>query len=519
MNSDYIKEVEGFAKENIKSWDDIKKTSPYKVLVDGIIVSNISWIMQLTISRAVSDVFGFKPYVLRNNINEELDVISNSFGIDENIYIKRHAKRKPWLFFKTIKFLFLFYCRVRKKKDLIEFEVNKTLIGDLIYDTHIRSKNRYRKFNIYSFVFFKQVARSIFLYFYFSDLFKSGKFKYFITSSRVYALLGVASRVALKNECNVILSIGTSIRVYSHYDEIFENQHKPSFFNLQKIIKENKGTHTDEYLTSRFNDVATTYKGAGNHSDIKNAYVDKIKYTKSQFKRKLNIDNDFPIVFINPHIFSDVNHYNGWSMFDDYYEWFVETIKFASNVKNVNWIVKPHPSSHQYSESGEVEKLVDKYCGDLVKISPSDLSTESEFYIAETILTVAGTIGIEALCMGVKPIISGDSAYSNFNLAYEPKTKKQYFDLLSNIENLNFSCSLEEIKISKSILYYMHNEVFLGSDIFPYHGMTPGTKTEIFDQKYKFIKELRESIEEISIKSDRFYIDVKKKLLAADVNK
>ena len=74
------------------------------------------------------------------------------------------------------------------------------------------------------------------------------------------------------------------------------------------------------------------------------------------------------VVFIFPHAFSDANHVSGRMPFVDYYSWFVETIKFIKNIKEVNWIVKPHPSSKVFNESGIVEGVLRKYSANSISL-------------------------------------------------------------------------------------------------------------------------------------------------------
>ena len=86
-----------------------------------------------------------------------------------------------------------------------------------------------------------------------------------------------------------------------------------------------------------------------------------------------------------------------------------------------------------YNETGEVEQLIIELKLSNIHLAPSDLSTTSIFNISKTVVTVSGTIGFEAACLGIKPIISGEAPYSDFGVAYEPKNKLEYFSILKNI--------------------------------------------------------------------------------------
>ena len=71
----------------------------------------------------------------------------------------------------------------------------------------------------------------------------------------------------------------------------------------------------------------------------------------------LKINNKKPFVFILAHVFSDAPLSIGETMlFSDYYDWLIFTIKQAGLNKDINWIVKPHPSSYIYNEDGRTEE-------------------------------------------------------------------------------------------------------------------------------------------------------------------
>ena len=61
------------------------------------------------------------------------------------------------------------------------------------------------------------------------------------------------------------------------------------------------------------------------------------------------------------HAFADAPHAPGKFIFNDYYEQFTETLKFAyKSNENVIWIFKNHPNSRLYGEKN-FQGLISKY--------------------------------------------------------------------------------------------------------------------------------------------------------------
>ena len=83
---------------------------------------------------------------------------------------------------------------------------------------------------------------------------------------------------------------------------------------------------------------------------------------KNNLCTELNINNGKKNVVILPHCLTDSPRMAAEGLvFKDYFEWFVCTIKMANKIDSVNWLVKAHPESYIYNESGIIEKIVENY--------------------------------------------------------------------------------------------------------------------------------------------------------------
>ncbi|MFC1516099.1 hypothetical protein ACFL7E_05000 [Thermodesulfobacteriota bacterium] len=168
-------------------------------------------------------------------------------------------------------------------------------------------------------------------------------------------------------------------------------------------------------------------------------------YEQNDLKRKIGIDPDKKTAAIFSHLFWDATFFYGKDLFENYREWFVESIKVACENEDVNWLVKMHPAN-------TVKLKRDGYEGDLVEIQAirecvgelpdhvkllypdTDISTFSLFQLIDYCITVRGTIGIEAACFGKPVFTAGTGRYDHLGFTHDSETREEYLKKLRNIE-------------------------------------------------------------------------------------
>jgi len=496
--------IDNFVKLNKNNWSGMKNCEQ-KILVEGFLNIPNYLVAAATIARAINDVKKYEPIVIVNDNlikNNEVKKIFNSYGIKNYIDIKSH-RFNILIISKAIIVTLKVYINISNLDMFINYKLNNIKIGDLIYDTYIRQNNRYSKVKLWSLSFFKELVKAHFKFYLYSHFIKRYDFKYIILSHRVYVDGGMLARLGIKYGSRVMISRITSVRCYYDYDEIFINEFKPSKEIMEIITNKQLYKKTDKILEERF---------AGNieQHDVINAYKNKKIYSPEELYKKLRLNPSYPTVFIIAHAFSDAPHSNENMLFRDYFQWFIETIKYVNNIRNINWVVKPHPSSYMYNETGEVEQLVRELKLNNIHLAPFDLSTTSVFDISKTVVTVSGTVGIEAACLGIKPIIAGKAPYSDFGIAYEPKNKMEYFSILKNIDSIS-PLNMQEVIIAKEIFYWHYVGAFPNSTIVPNNSVVPSTDPKIInEQKIEGYRNIIENLKNNNPKNDPYYIHLKK---------
>ena len=394
---------------------------------------------------------------LLNNVSKKhyLFKIYNSFGINENININIKNNLLKFGIISSTIFLFLlsifkiyFFGRSWFVRN---YKIKDIYFGDLIYDEYIRNNHNFLKRNILNYQFLKILFIRIYKINFLDKLITKKNYKYVISPTHTYASnAALGLRVALKKKIKVLNILSNRLRIYTKpiQAERIEFVFDLKFLKDKKIFSKSWQKKFNIMLRDR-------YRGKIKYHTAIDAYHKKKTINKDEFLKIFNFNKkDFKrLVFFAPHCFSDANHRAGKLIFDDYYEQFQNTIKLAEKDRDSLWVIKIHPQSYKYKEENLIYRLLQNKPKNLV-ICPKELSTYSLIKFSDLIITGRGTIGLEASCFGKKPLLAGDSFYSNFGITHNPKNVTDY-----NRKILNYKLSLKlnkkQIVCAKKLFYLL----------------------------------------------------------------
>jgi hypothetical protein len=160
--------------------------------------------------------------------------------------------------------------------------------------------------------------------------------------------------------------------------------------------------------------------------------------------RTLDIDPGRPTAVLFSHVLWDANLFYGDDLFDDQEAWLVETIRAATQNDRLNWIVKLHPANlwkrKLEGTTGELPELkaIRRGVGNLpphvrLLMPESDVSARSLFEIADYVVTIRGTVGMEAPCFGIPAVTAGTGHYSGRGFTLDSATASEYLSLLGRL--------------------------------------------------------------------------------------
>jgi len=171
-----------------------------------------------------------------------------------------------------------------------------------------------------------------------------------------------------------------------------------------------------------------------------------VDVTDAEIRRELDLDGR-PVAVLFSHVLWDANLFYGKDIFENYGDWFAQTVQAAACNPRMNWLIKLHPAniwkrelSGASGEYGEL-RLIRESVGDLpphVKLLPADtrLSTLSLFRMADVGITVRGSIGYELPCFGVPVLTAGTGRYSGFGFTEDHSSRESYLGALGRLENV-----------------------------------------------------------------------------------
>ena len=157
------------------------------------------------------------------------------------------------------------------------------------------------------------------------------------------------------------------------------------------------------------------------------------------------------------HIFDDATFFYGTSLFSSYEDWLRHTLLEAKKNEKINWVIKIHPANMLRTNSSLEEKLINEMFKKIPKnirvVKPdSVINTFSFFQNIDFALTVRGTVGCELACYGVPVITAGTGRYSHQGFTVDPKSKKEFLNILSNLNSIKKLTS-KQIKLARIYTY------------------------------------------------------------------
>tara|TARA_B110000483_G_scaffold104621_1_gene127668 strand:- start:5087 stop:6655 length:1569 start_codon:yes stop_codon:yes gene_type:complete len=395
------------------------------------------------------------------------------------------------------------------------YKIQNIPMGDLIYNTYVRYDHSYLKKKI-DIKFVKILYSTIYKASLFFEIINRNDLKYIFASGSGYASNnGVLYRIASFKKMKIVkLEIVNGNRIgFKVVRNYFKFNSNNSFLHISnknffKQANNIKYTKLKKFIKERN---AGKIKGNfSNPGDLKNANKSKISWSKKKLIEKIFQSQEFKkkIVVIAAHAFSDAPRNEGLIIFKDYYEHLKETLDYIENkkLKNVFWLVKPHPSSASYNESGIVAKLLRNYKNENIKEAPQNLSAINTNKICDYVVTSCGSISLEFANSGKYPILAGKALYSNLGFTKDHITKNEYFKTLVKIHKipkLNKKQILTSMKVLFGLESLTTHTVLKNSDIFDnkVFNIMKKNKNNIFS------KELIKNLKKIDFIEDKMVKD------------
>tara|TARA_B100000886_G_scaffold333211_2_gene286870 strand:- start:3655 stop:5166 length:1512 start_codon:yes stop_codon:yes gene_type:complete len=185
------------------------------------------------------------------------------------------------------------------------------------------------------------------------------------------------------------------------------------------------------------------------------SFINIFNRSKEELLKDIQFKKNKKIFAIFPHIYFDTSAFSGKDLYKDYKDWFEKTTKFILENTDSYIIIKDHPANLQkYAYDSQVYKSpIKSYLNKLNKnyrkrylyLSPkTEISALNIINISNCILTVRGTIGVEAALFGKPVIFAGEGRYNGYGFGFFPKNIRAYHKLLLDFSRIDKQLSYLE---------------------------------------------------------------------------
>jgi hypothetical protein len=449
--------------------------------------------VQKDISRALFTSFGVREFV----------------DIDQTPRIGWWARRGVRLRLLAHKFAAAIDLQNALDDFVANFRVRGVKIGDLLYDFFIRNGQNYHLWADNRKRWFKHVKEHTASFLRHMEFFQRHDVGGILVCDPVYCFPDAFFlRLAQRFNARVWITTGRFCREYQETDDFEFDRYR---FSAQTIARSkfpaSWESEIDAYLSKRFS-------GKIEHFDVQGAYGSKKAYTRESFLEAIGVApaDPRPLIFLMPHCFSDANHKCQGHLYRDFFTWYRATLAELPKCKDAIWVVRPHPSGRHYGEAGIAEKYFREVEAAHVRLAPQDLSTDTVLDLARAVITVNGTIGLEAACRGVPIVISANAIYAGLGFTTEPRTRDEYFRVLSRLHQVS-PLTGEQIRAARRALFFYHVLSRPRSRGVTLRVIRPGSSPqEVLDGFNLAYREMADGLESHGWKSDALWIAIQRML-------
>jgi hypothetical protein len=166
-----------------------------------------------------------------------------------------------------------------------------------------------------------------------------------------------------------------------------------------------------------------------------------------QIRTKLGVRPRTRIVTVFSHVLWDANLFYGTDLFEDYGDWFVQTVRAACANDSVDWVIKLHPANvwkrayerveGEYSEIRLLRQEIGQLPAHVHVLYPdTDISSLSLYRASDVGVTVRGTPGMEMACFGKPVLTAGTGRYAGLGFTVDSHSRSEYLQKLATVGEL-----------------------------------------------------------------------------------
>lgn len=265
-----------------------------------------------------------------------------------------------------------------------------------------------------------------------------------LTNEANYAMFGPLVDVAIGRGCNVIQMIQPwkdDALTFRRMTPVTRREHPSSVARetLDLLVRRPWTDREQQALDQMFQD-----RYGGRWFLQERNQRNTREYGRDDLVARYGMDAGKPIAAVFSHVLWDANLFYGNDLFEDYGEWFVETVRAACGNPSINWLIKVHPANvwkrayenitSEYAEITLIRQEIGKLPPHVRLVAADDdISTLSLFRSIDYGVTVRGTSGMELVCFGKHCVTAGTGRYSNLGFTLDSASRQEYLERLASL--------------------------------------------------------------------------------------
>jgi hypothetical protein len=308
------------------------------------------------------------------------------------------------------------------------------------------------------------VKSSFLSYFAFNNLLKKKKFDLVFLNHGIYVPQGIFVDVAKLNKVKVVtwsVSSRKSRFIFSHNDTYHRTLLNEPISNWENIHFRNKEKKLIQlYIKSR----------EVGKNDWIYFHNPKPDFDIKKFFKKKNISQKKFIVTLLTNVIWDAQLHFQKNIFKNMMDWIIKTINFYKNNNNFQLVIRVHPAELTGSipsNQSVLETLREKnipLSQNIFLVGPEDkISTYALCKKSDLILIYGTKMGFEVATFGKPIIAAGEAWVKNKKISYDPKNKKEYFEMLERSKEIKISKARKERALRYAFHYFFGRSIAFNS--------------------------------------------------------
>jgi hypothetical protein len=504
-----------FWKKSIK-----KKDGQDNILITSLLDVKSYCVGEATIGKSLSKILNKNSVALIKEHDFKAEILINSYDVDKIYYLPNGN------FLSRFKFLFKSIELIKDLKttdDLISLKYENIDIGIAVYDHYIRFTGKGSEDLInYKMVCF--LSKSLLIQDFLNHLFKLNYFKEVIQAETQFIPAQIVFQNALINKCKVFSRIGLDNEISVMIFDDFKNRYKDRYCYSKDLVNSTYNNYNNNISNKIEHLMTERFKGNAAYSSMhnveenmthKNKNIDNLdyNYNKNSLCEKLNWDINKPIVVLFASDLTDGVFKCNWKIFKDNLTGIRETINIIKEIKDINWLIKPHPNDIKLKIITTTEKEVLNLSSEYehLKLFPKNFGNGPLPKIISAAVSMSGSAGFEYPALGVPSIISTGTIYTGYGFTYEGNTINEFKKILKNADKLT-PLSIEQITKAKTFIY-IHE--FLTKVV---SSLIPEKKVDLSHKHINYWENLEKLIDGYNFDEDSFYQNLKIQLEKNDLH-